>query len=100
MARVRSKESLMRAPGRRRQKPKEHAKPASGVDLTALAADVRYVWSAEHKDQVDLPGCRDCVVTLHAARQMSQRSKFLAGCARPLLLAMSVVYGEISRIRN
>jgi hypothetical protein len=46
----------MRAPGRRRQKPKERAEPASSVDFAALAADVRYVWSAEHKDQVGPAG--------------------------------------------
>jgi hypothetical protein len=51
-----SEESVMRAPGRRRQRPKERAEPRSDVDFDALAACVRYVWSAEHKDQVGPAG--------------------------------------------
>lgn len=51
-----SEEPLMRAPERRRQKPKERADPATSVDFNDLAAGVRYVWSAEHKDQVSPAG--------------------------------------------
>lgn len=46
----------MRAPGRRRPKLKERANAAANVDFDALAAGVRYVWSAEHKDHYSPAG--------------------------------------------
>ncbi len=46
------------------------------------------------------PVCPGCALTLHAAREMSQGSRFLAGCVRLSLLAMLVVSGEIIRTRN